>query len=71
MLDRDMFNKINTQLEAAVSLPFRECPFCGEDKLEVHDIADLGFYVTCETCSSDGPTGESKLEAIMLWNSRK
>lgn len=46
------------------------CPFCGSAKrLEVTKYRF--FAVRCEGCLIDGPTAESRKEAVLNWNTRR
>lgn len=47
------------------------CPFCGAGVSEVEELEGLDFwYVECPTCGADGPKGQTKAEAVRLWNAR-
>lgn len=45
------------------------CPFCESDNTKVTTIVTgTIFYVGCLTCSTLGPSGHTKEEAIEKWN---
>jgi Lar family restriction alleviation protein len=53
------------------------CPFCGSgaDQLVVErwsdeDDPDASYHVECLKCGSNGPQGETPLEAAKEWNGR-
>ena len=58
----------------------KPCPFCGanasranelEGGVEVGGLGWLDFwYVHCSVCEANGPTGETKVETVKLWNKR-
>ena len=52
----------------------KPCPFCGEKtELEIDDPFEFiaeDFFVFCNKCSTTGPLGETKDEAIAAWNRR-
>ena len=53
----------------------KSCPFCGEktliDWMEIkHEENATDYAYTCITCSSIGPTKDSRIEAEIAWNER-
>ena len=51
----------------------KPCPFCGEaEYLEVqaYDGGMLDAYVQCNECSTYGPDGGTRDDAIIKWNHR-
>lgn len=50
------------------------CPFCGESLLTVNPgrliLRRIWHYVFCPTCSAQGPSARTAVEAIELWNNR-
>ena len=48
----------------------KPCPFCGGvEKLSVCGWADQ-YWVSCDNCETEGPSGETPPEAIEAWNRR-
>ena len=45
------------------------CPFCGCEELNVFGWSDQ-YWVNCPRCETEGPSGETKTEAIDAWNRR-
>jgi hypothetical protein len=47
------------------------CPFCGGD---AHDVVICSssdeYWFMCEECHCQGPLGETKRDAKILWNGR-
>ncbi len=58
-----------TQLENRISLTTQamECPFCGSTNPELIDL-DTTFWVSCKTCTANGPSGNSVEQALERWN---
>jgi len=60
----------------------KPCPFCGDDYAsqvfngttpKVIDFSDQyvsSFWVTCNNCDTEGPVGNTEIEAIRKWNCR-
>ena len=44
-----------------------KCPFCGSTELQLLDLQTT-FWVTCKTCSANGPSGDSAEQALEYWN---
>lgn len=58
----------------------KPCVFCGKNhKLFIQETLtpepdpaiSLGIYVKCDICGSQGPPGESKEHAWILWDRRE
>ena len=47
----------------------KPCPFCGRELLSIEGWKDL-FWIECFNCQTEGPSGETKAEAIEAWNRR-
>ena len=47
----------------------KPCPFCGRELLSIEGWKDL-FWIECINCQTEGPSGETKAEAIEKWNWR-
>ena len=47
----------------------KPCPFCGGSKVSVAGWKDQ-YWVTCSGCETEGPSGETKTEAMEVWNQR-
>ena len=58
-----------TQLTTSILLAAHamECPFCGGTDPELIDL-ETTFWVSCKTCSANGPSGESDEQALERWN---
>ena len=53
----------------------KPCPFCGADtpradELEGWEVWSDFWYVHCSVCEANGPTGESEVQSVQLWNKR-
>jgi hypothetical protein len=44
-----------------------KCPFCASTELQLLDLQTT-FWVTCKTCSANGPSGDSPEQALEYWN---
>lgn len=45
------------------------CPFCGETNVvDDHNKQGNAYYVKCDSCGAQGPTGHSPQEAADAWN---
>ena len=44
-----------------------KCPFCGGNELQLLDLQTT-FWVTCKTCSANGPSGNSPEQALEYWD---
>ena len=49
--------------------PFKECLGDASD-INSTEEAEYVWYVYCQSCGAQGPTGTNKQEAIELWNER-
>jgi len=48
----------------------KPCPFCAGKKTTQKLDRKRGAYITCDTCLSSGPYGDSAEGAVMKWNTR-
>ena len=52
----------------------KPCPFCGDKKMLSHSSTVFGddptFFVVCNMCCAEGPTGVDREFAIEAWNRR-
>lgn len=42
------------------------CPFCNSNELIKH--AGPVYFIKCETCDAEGPSGKDSEEALEKWN---
>lgn len=50
---------------------FNRCPFCSSgDLMMVTATYEIGYYVCCLDCESQGPVGESVTLALEKWETR-
>ena len=56
-------------VEAEEMAELKPCPFCGRELLSIEGWKDL-FWIECINCQTEGPSGETKEEAIEVWNWR-
>jgi Lar family restriction alleviation protein len=60
-------------MAAKLEVEAKACPFCGGTILtlyEYHDQEEVDAYIQCNTCTSIGPSGNSKSKAITAWEHR-
>ena len=48
----------------------KPCPFCGGTQLTIISVYGEDCYVNCDACTTCGPSGETREEAIEAWNRR-
>ncbi len=48
----------------------KDCPFCGRDQAVSARGSRTSWWVMCETCHAEGPTGSNEDDAIEKWNKR-
>lgn len=48
----------------------KECPFCGNEEVEMLEFTDTAFVICCPKCYTTGPQGTTEDEAIEKWNRR-
>jgi len=46
------------------------CPFCGSEKIYVHEHGNSNWYVQCSDCFGAMLYHHTKAEAIIAWNTR-
>lgn len=47
------------------------CPFCASRfTVRLVDLGENGHVVRCHSCWSQGPTSETRVEAVVGWNTR-
>lgn len=55
-------------------MKLKPCPFCGDTRQLSHSstifMDDNTFFVVCNMCCAEGPTGADKELAIEAWNRR-
>jgi hypothetical protein len=56
----------------AVERPLMKCPHCGKLNWACIEYSATGaFQIQCQTCRSAGPIGDSRDNAMELWNWRE
>ena len=48
----------------------KPCPFCGKDRLYVHQDSAEEFIILCLKCGTTGPISPTEQQAIDAWNKR-
>lgn len=48
----------------------KPCPFCGSNYNHAVCVYGEEYYIECLACTTCGPSGETKEEAIEVWNRR-
>jgi Lar family restriction alleviation protein len=49
----------------------KPCPFCGERDLIPTSNGFENFYIFCNQCGAEGPSGTTEKTAADVWNERK
>jgi len=47
-----------------------QCPFCGCGETSSDINRKRGYFIYCKDCKASGPYGDTKEEAIDIWNKR-
>lgn len=56
----------------AVERPLMKCPHCGKLNWSCIEYSATGAYqIQCQTCRAAGPIGDSRDNAMELWNWRE
>jgi len=48
----------------------KNCPFCGNDILQIASDALQNYVVLCEMCKAQGPFCKNRTKAIKAWDER-